>query len=185
MSSTPAPNRRPALFLDRDGVINVDHGYVGSRDRFEWIAGAREAIALATAQGWRVFVVTNQSGVARGHYTEDDVRALHTWMIAEIAAVGGIIDDIRYCPYHPDAEISAYRRVSEWRKPAPGMILDLLRSWDLEPADALFIGDQDTDLQAAAAAGIRGAKFTGGNLEKFTRPLLWRGPPESAITSPP
>lgn len=182
MSSIPAQSPKPALFLDRDGVINVDHGYVGTRERFEWIFGAREAIALATAQGWLVFVATNQSGVARGYYTEDDVRALHRWMTSDLASAGGIINDIRYCPYHPDATIPAYRRVSDWRKPAPGMILDLLRTWNLDPARALLIGDQDTDLLAASAAGIRGAKFSGGNLETFLAPLLGRGPMAFAIT---
>lgn len=161
-----------ALFLDRDGVINVDHGYVGTRERFEWISGAREAIALATALGWRVFVVTNQSGVARGYYTEAELCALHDWMIAEIAATGGVVDDIRYCPYHPDAVLAAYRRTSDWRKPAPGMVYDLLRHWNIDPSRALLVGDQDSDMQAAAAAGITGYKFTGGNLADFLRPHL-------------
>ncbi len=172
MLSIPAPNPECALFLDRDGVINVDHGYVGTRERFDWMPGARAAIARATALGWRVFVVTNQSGVARGHYTEDDVRALHAWMAAEIAAVGGRIDDIRYCPYHPDAAIAAYRRASDWRKPAPGMILDLLRVWRISTADALLVGDQESDMRAAAAAGIRAARFPGGDLDAFLSPLL-------------
>ncbi|MSP05160.1 MAG: HAD family hydrolase [Acetobacteraceae bacterium] len=185
MSSTPAPNPDPALFLDRDGVINIDHGYVGTRDRFEFIPGAREAIAFATAQGWRVFVVTNQSGIARGHYTEADVHALHAWMIAEIAAAGGRIDDIRFCPFHPQAKLEKYRRISDWRKPAPGMILDILRAWNLNPVNALLIGDQTIDLQAAAAAGIRGEKFPGGDLEKFLRPLLWCAGQESVITDTP
>ena len=107
----PRVLRRRALILDRDGVINVDHGYVGSRDRFEWMAGAREAIRDATDAGWHVFVVTNQSGVARGHYDEAAVAALHDWMIDEVRRAGGTIDDIRYCPFHPDAVVPAYRRV--------------------------------------------------------------------------
>lgn len=163
----PAALRRPALFLDRDGTINVDHGWVGERARFEPIPGAYDAIAAATARGWHVFIVTNQSGIARGRYTEADLAALHAWMENEIRAHGGTIDDIRYCPYHPEAPIEAYRRVSDWRKPAPGMINDLIRAWELDPATCHLIGDQTTDIAAATAAGIRASLFPGGNLRDF------------------
>jgi D,D-heptose 1,7-bisphosphate phosphatase len=168
----PRVLRRRALFLDRDGVINVDHGYVGSRDRFEWMPGAREAMRAATDSGWHVFVITNQSGVARGHYDEVAVVALHDWMADEVRRAGGTIDDIRYCPYHPDAVVPAYRRVSDWRKPAPGMLLDLMRAWELDPARCVLIGDQATDMAAAAAAGIEGIRFRGGNLADFVQPIL-------------
>jgi D,D-heptose 1,7-bisphosphate phosphatase len=178
----PRVLRRRALFLDRDGVVNVDHGYVGSRDRFEWTPGAREAIRAASDAGWHVFVVTNQSGVARGCYDEAAVTALHEWMIDEVRRAGGTIDDIRYCPYHPDAVVPAYRRDSDWRKPAPGMLLDLMRAWELDPARCVLIGDQPTDLAAAAAAGIRGIGFPGGNLADFLRPVLTGAPGEA---SPP
>jgi D-glycero-D-manno-heptose 1,7-bisphosphate phosphatase len=163
---------RRALILDRDGVVNIDHGYVGSRDRFEWMPGACEAMRAATDAGWHVFVVTNQSGVARGHYDEAAVTVLHEWMIDEVRRAGGTIDDIRYCPFHPDAVVPAYRRVSDWRKPAPGMLLDLMRAWELNAARCVFVGDQDTDMQAAAAAGISGIRFSGGNLADFIRPIL-------------
>jgi D,D-heptose 1,7-bisphosphate phosphatase len=163
---------RPALFLDRDGVINVDHGYVGSRERFEWMPGACEAIRSATDAGWHVFIITNQSGVARGHYDEAAVNALHGWMIDEVRGAGGTIDDIRYCPFHPDGEVPAYRHNSDWRKPAPGMLLDLMRAWELDAARCVFIGDQETDMVAAAAAGIRGIRFHGGNLADFILPVL-------------
>ncbi len=166
---------RPALFLDRDGVVNVDHGYVGSQDRFEWIAGAKATIARATRAGWHVFVVTNQSGVARGFYDEHAVQTLHGWMQVEAMQAGGVIDDIRYCPDHPDAVVPRYRGTSPWRKPAPGMILDLLRAWEVAPGRALLIGDQDTDLAAAAAAGITGHRFRGGDLDHFVAPLLAGG----------
>ena len=163
---------RPALFLDRDGVINVDHGHVGTRERFEWVPGAREAIAHAAGLGWHVFVVTNQAGVARGFYTEKDVAALHGWMVDEVRAAGGSIDDIRYCPYHPEAPLAEYRRVSDWRKPGSGMILDLLRAWELNAGNCLLVGDQMTDLQAAEAAGVRAVQFSGGDLLDFVRPDL-------------
>lgn len=168
----PRVLRRRALFLDRDGVVNIDHGYVGSRDRFEWTPGAHETIRAATDAGWHVFVVTNQSGVARGHYTEADVAALHAWMADEVRREGGTIDDIRYCPYHLDAVVPRYRRESDWRKPAPGMLLDLIRAWELDPARCVLIGDQPTDMAAAAAAGIEAFRFTGGNLAEFVTPIL-------------
>ncbi len=168
----PARLRRRALFLDRDGVVNRDLGYVGTRERFHWIDGAREAVRAASDAGWHVFVVTNQSGVARGHYDEAAVAALHAWMADEVRREGGTIDDIRYCPHHPDAALPAYRRVCDWRKPAPGMLLDLLRAWQLDPAGCVLIGDQPSDLEAAAACGVRGVAFAGGSLLDTVAPLL-------------
>lgn len=169
----PRVLRRRALFLDRDGVINVDHGYVASREQFEWIPGAREAIRAATDAGWHVFVVTNQAGIARGYYTEADMGALHAWMTDEIRRAGGTLDDLRFCPFHPEATVEAYRhRAHPWRKPAPGMLLDLIRAWQINPENAVLVGDQDTDLQAAEAAGVKAQKFTGGNLLDVVRPLL-------------
>ncbi len=164
--------RRRALFLDRDGVVNVDHGYVGSREHFEWMPGAREAIRAATEADWHVFVITNQSGVARGLYDESAVVALHDWMADEARRAGGTIDDIRYCPFHPDGVVAAYRRVSDWRKPAPGMLLDLMRAWELDAGRCVVVGDQESDMAAAAAAGIKGFRFPGGNLLDFIRPII-------------
>lgn len=168
----PARCHRPALLLDRDGTLNIDHGWVGTRARFEWMPGAQDAVRLATARGWHVFVVTNQSGIARGLYDEAALAALHVWMTDELRAAGGTIDDIRYCPYHPDAALPQWRRASDWRKPAPGMLLDLVRAWNLAPARCLLVGDQPTDMEAAAAAGMAGHLFPGGNLAEFVAPLL-------------
>jgi D,D-heptose 1,7-bisphosphate phosphatase len=173
----PRVLHRRALFLDRDGVVNIDHGYVGSRDRFEWMPGALEVMRLAADAGWHVFVVTNQSGVARGKYTEADVKALHAWIADEVRGAGGTIDDVRYCPFHPDASVDAYRGVHPWRKPEPGMLLDLLRAWEVDPARAVLIGDQPTDLQAAQAAGVAAHLFAGGNLLEFVRPIIQAGGP--------
>lgn len=175
-SEIPRVFRRPALFLDRDGVVNRDHGYVGHRERFEWTPGAHEAIRAATDAGWHVFVVTNQSGVARGLYDEAAVAELHRWMTDEVRRAGGTIDDIRYCPFHPHATVPAYRRVSDWRKPAPGMLLDLIRAWELDPARCVLVGDQETDIAAATAAGIRSVRFTSGDLRDVVRPLLRPNP---------
>lgn len=169
-----APRRllRPALFLDRDGVLNVDHGWVGSRERFEWMPGALDTIRLATRSGWHVFVVTNQSGVARGFYDEAAVSELLAWMTEQAHAAGGTIDDTRYCPYHEEAAVERYRRAHHWRKPQPGMLMDLIRAWELDPSRCLMVGDQQSDMQAAAAAGMSGHLFPGGNLLDFVRPLL-------------
>ncbi len=166
------PLRRRGLFLDRDGVLNIDHGYVGSRDRFEWTDGALAAIRHATAAGWHVFIVTNQSGVARGLYPEDAVRDLLRWIGGQARAAGGTVDDVRFCPYHPQAVLDAYRRAHPWRKPLPGMLLDLIDAWALAPGQAVMIGDQDSDMRAAAAAGVAGHRFSGGNLLAFLRPIL-------------
>jgi D,D-heptose 1,7-bisphosphate phosphatase len=168
----PALLHRRALFLDRDGVLNVDHGHVGSRERFEWMPGALDTIRAATEAGWHVFVVTNQSGVARGYYDEPAVRDLLDWMADEARRAGGTIDDARYCPFHDEATVPAYRQASDWRKPAPGMLLDLIRAWELDPARCVMIGDQPSDIAAAAAAGVPGHLFPGGNLLKFVKPML-------------
>lgn len=168
----PALTRR-ALFLDRDGVLNHDHGYVGSRERWDWTDGAREAVALATARGWHVFVVTNQAGVARGLYGEADVRALMGWVADELRRAGGTLDDWRYCPHHPEASVEAYRRASDWRKPAPGMLLDLVRAWGLDASRCVMVGDRETDVAAGEAAGMRSVLFAGGSLLKDVEGLLF------------
>ncbi len=164
---------RPALFLDRDGVLNHDHGYVGTPDRWQWIPGALDAIRTATDRGWHVFVVTNQSGVARGFYSEHDARGMLFWLADEARRHGGSIDDFRFCPYHPQATVPEYRRDSDWRKPAPGMLLNLLREWNLNPARCIMVGDKMTDRQAGEAAGMRAEIFPGGDLNEFVSGLLF------------
>ncbi len=168
----PARLHRPALLLDRDGVLNLDHGYVATRERFDWMPGAIAAVRHAVTRGWHVFVVTNQSGVARGLYDEAAVQELMRWVANALRSAGGTLDDWRYCPTHPEAAVPAYRRASDWRKPGPGMLLDLIRAWELDPGQAIMVGDTESDMQAAAAAGVRGVRFQGGDLAAVTDPLL-------------
>ena len=171
-TAIPAQHRRGAVFFDRDGVLNLNHGHVGSVARFEWVEGAREAVRLANERGYYAFVVTNQAGVAKGFYGEAEVNTLHAHMQRELNASGAHIDAFRYCPYHVEGTVAAYARDSDWRKPAPGMILDLMREWPVDPARSLLIGDNDSDLAAARAAGIAGRKYARGSLSGFLASAL-------------
>ena len=159
---------RPALFLDRDGVLNEDPGYVYRWEDFRWIPGARETVAAFNRAGWLVIVVTNQSGVGRGYYTEADVHQLHERMAQDLARVGGRIDAFYHAPHHPDATLEIYRHPDPPdRKPNPGMILRALAEWPIDREASLLIGDKPSDLEAALRAGIKGVLFEGGDLQRF------------------
>jgi D-glycero-D-manno-heptose 1,7-bisphosphate phosphatase len=165
---TDCPPLRPALFLDRDGVLNEDHGYVHQWADFHWIAGAREAVAAFNRAGWLVFVVTNQSGIGRGYYTEAAMHALHAKMAEGLAEAGARIDAFYYAPHHPEAALEAYRHPDPPdRKPNPGMILRALSEWPADRARSLMVGDKPADVEAATRAGVRGLLFPGGNLAEF------------------
>ncbi|MDZ4370727.1 MAG: HAD family hydrolase [Phenylobacterium sp.] len=159
---------RPALFLDRDGVLNEDRGFVHRWEDFHWVEGARETVARFNAAGWLVIVVTNQSGVGRGYYTEDAVHRLHAAMREDLKAAGAWIDAFYHAPQHPDAADPAYRHPDPpLRKPNPGMILQAMQDWPIDRDASMLIGDKPSDLEAALRAGIRGVLFSGGDLAAF------------------
>jgi D-glycero-D-manno-heptose 1,7-bisphosphate phosphatase len=154
-------NRTRALFLDRDGVINEDRGYVHRREDFVFCDGIFALLGVARAHGLVTVVVTNQSGIGHGYYTEAHAAALHDWMCAELATRGLGITRLFYCPYHPEAELEHYRAHHLWRKPSPGMLLAAAEELDLDLPHSILIGDQWTDIAAARAAGVQTAVLVG------------------------
>jgi D-glycero-D-manno-heptose 1,7-bisphosphate phosphatase len=163
----PAPGNapRPAVFFDRDGTINADNGYTYRPDDLIFLPGAVAAVKRVNDLGWYAFLVTNQSGVARGLFTESDVQAFHAHMQAQLRAARARFDDIRYCPHHPEGKVAAYVRACDCRKPKPGMILDLMTSWPIIREKSFMVGNSDGDMEAAQGAGLRGIRYDGGNLD--------------------
>jgi D-glycero-D-manno-heptose 1,7-bisphosphate phosphatase len=159
-----APSPRPALFLDRDGVINVDRNYIYRVEDFEFVEGAVDVIRRFNDKGWWVFVVTNQSGIARGYYTEEQMQALHAWLGAELGRQSARIDRIYHCPFHEEGTIPRYTKDSYDRKPKPGMLIRAMTDFPVIKEQSFLIGDKQADLDAAKAAGVRGFLFSGGNL---------------------
>lgn len=160
---------KPAAFLDRDGVLNIDKGYVHRIEDFVWNDGAKEAVKYLNDQDVFVFVITNQSGVARGYYSEQDVENLHQWMNEELDQIGARIDAFYYCPHHPEFGRNSYRCSCDCRKPAPGLILRAMKEWPVDHRKSFLIGDKPIDLAAASAGGINGYLYTGDSLLEFVR----------------
>jgi D-glycero-D-manno-heptose 1,7-bisphosphate phosphatase len=146
---------RPALFLDRDGVINVDHGYVHRKDNFEFIDGIFELVAKANSAGYLVVVITNQAGIGRGYYTETEFHQLMYWVCNEFKRHGGQIDAVYFCPYHPEYGVGSYRRESEYRKPGSGMLYQAARDLNIDLTNSIMVGDTLSDMEAAHAAGVQ------------------------------
>ena len=151
--------KRPAAFLDRDGVLNVDRGYVHKPEDIEMIPGAAAAVRLLNENGYYVIVVTNQSGVARGLYSEAAIEQVHMHMQDILRAEGAHIDAFYYCPHHPDGSVKEFAIQCRCRKPEAGMLEQAGRDWPIDLGRSFLIGDRDHDLAAAAAFRIRGVKF--------------------------
>jgi D,D-heptose 1,7-bisphosphate phosphatase len=163
---------RPAVFFDRDGVLNEDTNYVHLPDQIVWMSGAKESVKWLNDQGYYVFVVTNQAGVARGYYQEEDVEYLHKWMNNELHKVGAHIDHFYYCPHHPVAGKGDYLKVCSCRKPRPGMILEALSQYNINKEKSILIGDKQSDISAALEVNIKGLLFNGGDLNVYLRRVV-------------
>lgn len=153
MRQTEAMTRR-ALFLDRDGVINEDFGYVHTPDRTEWVDGIFDLCNRAQALGMTIVVVTNQAGIARGYYTEPEFLAYTTWMVEQFRLRGIEIQAVYHCPHHPEMGKGALKIACDCRKPAPGMILRAAREHSLDLSRSALVGDKVSDIRAADAAGV-------------------------------
>ena len=147
-------SRVKALFLDRDGVINVDHGYVYKQEDFEFVEGIFELCRTAKRLGYLILVVTNQAGIGRGYYTEQDFLKLTDWMCGVFSNKGVVIDNVYFCPSHPEHGVGQYKVDSPYRKPGPGMILQAAEEFSVNLARSILVGDKETDIQAGMIAGV-------------------------------
>ncbi len=151
-----------ALFLDRDGVINEDLGYIFRASEVRFVPGITSLCRAAQALGYRIFIVTNQAGIGRGYYSEADFNVLMEWMLGELEGEGVQIDRIYFCPFHPEHGLGEYKREHEDRKPGPGMLRRAASEFGVTLADSVMVGDRCTDVGAANAAGLRQAFLLAG-----------------------
>lgn len=158
-----------AVFFDRDGTLNEDVSYLHRIEDFKWCEGAIDAIRYCNETGYLVIVATNQSGVARGYFSEEDIKTLHMWMNEELMAHNAHIDAFYYCPHHEHGAVAEYTKVCGCRKPMPGMIDRACEEYDIDRAQTFFVGDRDLDMKCAENAHIRGIRYTGGNLLETLR----------------
>ncbi|QSX35101.1 D-glycero-beta-D-manno-heptose 1,7-bisphosphate 7-phosphatase [Shewanella avicenniae] len=169
---------KKAVFLDRDGVINVDSGYVHTIDDFEYVEGVFEACLALKQQGYLLVVVTNQSGIARGLYSEDEFQQLTEWMDWNFADKGVDLDGIYYCPHHPENGVGEYKQDCDCRKPKPGMLISAQRFLKIDMSQSVMIGDKADDMRAAIAADIptrilvRSGKETTSEAEQLASVVL-------------
>ena len=155
-----------AVFFDRDGTVNEEVHYLHKIEDFKWIEGAIDAIKYCNDNGYLAIVITNQSGVARGYYPESDIMKLYDWMNADLAKHGAHLDGIYYCPHHPTGKVREYAIDCDCRKPKPGMLFKAQKDHNIDLKSSYLIGDGVRDVECAEAAGVKGIRYTGGNLHQ-------------------
>tara|TARA_B100000035_G_C21035576_1_gene570734 strand:- start:4511 stop:5041 length:531 start_codon:yes stop_codon:yes gene_type:complete len=159
-------------FLDRDGVLNISsikNGYIGYIKDFKWVSGAKRAIKLIKKNNYKVVIVTNQSGIARGYFSLRDVYKLHRFLKNELIKFGTSIDKVYFCPYHKDGIIKKYKKNSMMRKPNNGMFIKASKVWRIDKKNSFMIGDQKTDIDFAIRSKIKGYLFNKKNLYDFVK----------------
>ncbi|WP_414827538.1 D-glycero-alpha-D-manno-heptose-1,7-bisphosphate 7-phosphatase [Alteromonas sp. H39] len=160
-----------ALFLDRDGIINIDTGYVHRKEDIEFVEGIFDVIRTFVAKGFMPVIVTNQSGIGRGLYGEDDFAALSHWMQLQFDHAGLPEIPVYYCPHHPTQGIGQYRQQCNCRKPEPGMLFDAIAEHHIDASRSFMIGDSWRDIQAADAAGVRHHIFVSSETRDNTKSI--------------
>ena len=156
--------KNKAVFFDRDGTLNVDIAYLHRPEDFVWIEGAKEAIKYVNDKGYLAILVTNQSGVARGYYPEEDIKEVYDWMNNELAKIGAHLDALFYCPHHPKGQIPAYTKICSCRKPDTGMVDEACLRFNIDRSKSYLVGDSGRDLECAQKAGVQGIKYVSGSL---------------------
>ena len=148
-----------ALFLDRDGVINIDKNYIYKIEDVEFVDGILDLIIHAKNLGYLVIIITNQSGIGRGIFTEEDFKKVNLWILNDLKKNGAIIDDVYYCPTHPTEGIGEYKKIDNRRKPNSGMFFEAAKDYNIDLAKSTMLGDKTTDMDAGFSSGIKNLFF--------------------------
>lgn len=155
--------KNKCIFLDRDGNINVEVDYLYKKEDFKFVDGADKAIKIFNELGYKVIVVTNQSGIARGYYTEEDLKHLHSYIDQELEKIGGKVDEYYYCPHHPEKGIGIYKRSCRCRKPELEMFLDAQKEFDIDFERSIVVGDKISDIESGIRLGMEAILVKSGH----------------------
>ncbi len=163
-------NKKKIAFFDRDGVLNIStikNGYIGHKEDFKWVSGAKRALKHVQNLGYKIVIVTNQSGVARGYFSIKDVNILHKYIKISLKKIDVKLDEIFFCPFHEDGVVTKYKKKSNLRKPNNGMFLKAKKKWKIDMENSFMVGDQKTDMEFAKKSKIKGYLFNEKNLYNF------------------